>query len=148
MRWFEFSNAGETEIHAATPALAEVKGEAELRVTLCGLPIPLGTPGTAEPEASNLCAKCFQKFAESATPADLLKAAATDMLESDAAKAEPILQFFAYAHLPPKMQEVSMPFCILAGSVVNQLPRNPERTVALRKLLEAKDAAVRAAIFK
>jgi len=27
------------------------------------------------------------------------------------------------------------------------LPRNPERTVALRKLLEAKDAAVRAALF-
>jgi hypothetical protein len=28
------------------------------------------------------------------------------------------------------------------------LPRNPERTVALRKLLEAKDAAVRAQLFK
>ena len=28
------------------------------------------------------------------------------------------------------------------------LPRNPERTVALRKLLEAKDAAVRAALTK
>jgi hypothetical protein len=28
------------------------------------------------------------------------------------------------------------------------LPRNPERTVALRKLLEAKDAAVRALLFK
>jgi len=28
------------------------------------------------------------------------------------------------------------------------LPRNPERTVALRKLLESKDAAVRAALAK
>jgi hypothetical protein len=132
MKWFEFAAAGETEIHGQTVA----PGDSNL--TLCGLLIPAGTIGTAEPEAPNLCAKCFQKFAESATPADLLKAAASDMLESD----------FSYAHLPPKMQEISMPFCILAGSVVNQLPRNPERTVALRKLLEAKDAAVRAAIFK
>lgn len=28
------------------------------------------------------------------------------------------------------------------------LPRDPERTVALRRLLEAKDCAVRAVIFK
>jgi hypothetical protein len=60
---------------------------------------------------------------------------------------EPILQFFAYAHLPSELQEVSMPFCNLAIQVVTVLPRNPERTVALRKLLEAKDAAVRARIY-
>lgn len=60
---------------------------------------------------------------------------------------EPIMQFFSYAHLPEKMQAVSRPFCELAGKVL-ELPRNPERSVALRKLLEAKDAAVRAAIFK
>ncbi len=61
---------------------------------------------------------------------------------------EPISQFFGYAHLPPAMQAVSLPFCELAGHMVEHLPRNPERSVALRKLLEAKDAAVRAAIFK
>ena len=61
---------------------------------------------------------------------------------------EPIMQFFGYAHLPPAMQEVSRPFCELAQRVVDTLPRNPERTVALRKLLEAKDAAVRSTIFK
>lgn len=60
---------------------------------------------------------------------------------------EPILQFFKFAHLPEKMQAVSRPFCELASSIVETLPRNPERTVALRKLLEAKDAAVRAGIF-
>lgn len=59
---------------------------------------------------------------------------------------EHILQFFAYAHLPPHLQEVSRPFCELADQVVETLPRNPERTVALRKLLEAKDAAVRALV--
>lgn len=61
---------------------------------------------------------------------------------------EPILQFFAYAHLPEHLQEISQPFGILAKSIVDQLPRNPERTVALRKLLEAKDAAVRARLYK
>ena len=60
--------------------------------------------------------------------------------------ADHIEQFFAYAHLPPALQNVSAPFCDLAAHVIRTLPRNPERTVALRKLLEAKDAAVRAHI--
>lgn len=63
-------------------------------------------------------------------------------------QSEPILQFFAYAHLKPPLQEVSMPFGELAERIVRDLPRNPERTVALRKLLEAKDAAVRARLYK
>lgn len=64
---------------------------------------------------------------------------------------EHILQFFAYAHLPPHLRAVSQPFCDLAHALVMgsaALPRNPERTAALRKLLEAKDAAVRALIAK
>jgi len=61
---------------------------------------------------------------------------------------EPILQFFAYGHLPPALRDVSRPFCELAETIATTLPRNPERTVALRKLLEAKDAAVRAALFE
>lgn len=69
---------------------------------------------------------------------------------------EHILQFFAYKQLPLHLQAVSKPFCELAHAIVygesegfpHPLPRNPERTVALRKLLEAKDAAVRAAIAK
>lgn len=60
---------------------------------------------------------------------------------------EPLLQFFAYAHLPPHLQEVSKPFGELANHLLT-LPRNPERTVALRKLLEAKDCAVRAVLWK
>ena len=60
---------------------------------------------------------------------------------------EPMLQFFAYAHLPASLQEISRPFGELAHGVVAKLPRNPERTAALRKLLEAKDAAVRAALY-
>lgn len=61
---------------------------------------------------------------------------------------EHILQFFAYSHLPQHLQAVSKPFGDLAQQIVDALPRNPERTVALRKLLEAKDAAVRALIAK
>jgi len=58
-----------------------------------------------------------------------------------------ILQFFAADHLPAHLREVSLPFCELAKRIVAELPSNPERTVALRKLLEAKDAAVRARLF-
>lgn len=61
---------------------------------------------------------------------------------------EPILQFFMFAHLPPALQIVSRPFNVLAHELCQTLPRNPERTVALRKLLESKDAAVRAALYK
>lgn len=61
---------------------------------------------------------------------------------------DPIMQFFAFAHLPTHLQTVSRPFGELAQQLVDTLPRNPERTVALRKLLEGKDAAVRALLFK
>jgi hypothetical protein len=60
---------------------------------------------------------------------------------------EPLLQFFDYAHLPDRLQQVSKPFGLLAELIVSTLPRNPERTVALRKLLEAKDCAVRASLY-
>jgi len=56
---------------------------------------------------------------------------------------EHIMQFFVYSHLPPHLAEVSRPFAELAD-LVAELGNNPEVTVALRKLLEAKDAAVRA----
>lgn len=62
--------------------------------------------------------------------------------------AEPLLQFFEYGHLPVDKQAVSMPFGDLAIALVHILPRNPERTVALRKLLEAKDCAVRSSFMK
>lgn len=61
---------------------------------------------------------------------------------------DPLLQFFKYKHLPEPMQCISAPFCVLAEGMVEKLPRNPERTVMLRKLLEAKDCAVRAFIWK
>lgn len=60
---------------------------------------------------------------------------------------EPILQFFNYEHLREDLKEVSKPFSELAHAICTNLPRCAERTVALRKLLEAKDAAVRAKLY-
>lgn len=65
---------------------------------------------------------------------------------AEALTTDPILHFFHYAHLPINLQSASAPFCGLALHIITTLPRNAERTVALRKLLEAKDAAVRANI--
>ena len=59
-----------------------------------------------------------------------------------------MLQFFAYDHLREELKAVSKPFGDLAHNLVDTLPSNPERTVALRKLLEAKDCAVRAFLDK
>jgi len=61
---------------------------------------------------------------------------------------EPMLRFFAFNHLPDRLQVVSSPFAELADRIVALLPRSPERTVALRKLLEAKDCAVRAVLYE
>lgn len=57
---------------------------------------------------------------------------------------ERLLDFFAYEHLPEHLQAASRPYGELAVHIVNTTPRNAERTVALRKLLESKDCAVRA----
>ena len=60
--------------------------------------------------------------------------------------ANPIMRYFDYAHLPEKLQEVSAPFGRLAAFIEAHLPNGPEKSTALRKLLEAKDAAVRSAL--
>ena len=57
---------------------------------------------------------------------------------------ERMLKWFAYDHLPEPLKEVSRGFAVLAAGIVSAVSAGPERTVALRKLLEAKDAAVRA----
>jgi len=57
-----------------------------------------------------------------------------------------IMQFFAYDHLPDNLQAVSKPFADMAQHIQNLAAPSPERTVALRRLLESKDAAVRAVL--
>lgn len=58
----------------------------------------------------------------------------------------PILRYFASGHLPPQLAQVAIRFEALADWVAANLPGSAEQSTALRKLLEAKDAAVRAAL--
>lgn len=60
---------------------------------------------------------------------------------------ENLLQFFAYEHLPERLQAISKPFHLLATQMFVDLPRNAESTAAMRKLLEAKDCAVRSFLY-
>jgi hypothetical protein len=57
-----------------------------------------------------------------------------------------MLKWFACEHLPEHLADVSMPFAVVANAICETIEPGPERTVALRKLLEAKDAAVRAKV--
>jgi len=61
------------------------------------------------------------------------------------ANTQALLDFFQHAHLPKDLAEVSRPFGELAHKVAEHLD-GPEVTVCLRKLLEAKDCAVRALV--
>ncbi|WP_336340270.1 hypothetical protein [Enterobacter cloacae] len=56
----------------------------------------------------------------------------------------PIMKYFAYQHLPAHLQEVSKPIGDLAELMDETLPDSAEKSAGLRKLLEAKDALVRA----
>jgi len=58
--------------------------------------------------------------------------------------ANPIMKYFAYEHLPEKLQAVSKPIGDLAKEMNDTLPPSAEKSAGLRKLLEAKDCLVRA----
>jgi hypothetical protein len=55
-------------------------------------------------------------------------------------------ELFAYSHLPEFLQFVSQPFSQLARTMIDRCPDGPELSACLRKILEAKDCAVRAAV--
>lgn len=55
-----------------------------------------------------------------------------------------ILAFFEADHLSPELQQVADPFHALANKLERELPDGPEKSVALRHLLDSKTAAVRA----
>lgn len=59
---------------------------------------------------------------------------------------ERMLKWFTFNHLPVPLRTVSSFFWDAACKICAVVPGGPERTVSLRKLLEAKDAAVRAAV--
>lgn len=57
-----------------------------------------------------------------------------------------LLHYFTFAHLPENLQTISQPFFALAVILDTGLPESNEKDMALRKLLESKDCAVRAAL--
>ena len=61
-------------------------------------------------------------------------------------QSSPILKYFAYSHLPEKLQMISKPFGKLAEYMDVNIPNGAEKSAGLRKLLEAKDALVRATL--
>ena len=58
----------------------------------------------------------------------------------------PIMKYFDFEHLPEHLQGVSGDVFALACSMNAQLPDGAEKSAGLRKLLEAKDCFVRAAL--
>lgn len=64
------------------------------------------------------------------------------------ASARQLLGYFEHSHLPPNLQAVSRPLGELAERMAHELPPVTETTEGLRKLLEAKDCFVRAALTK
>lgn len=59
-----------------------------------------------------------------------------------------LLRYFNYSHLSPNLQEMVKPFAAIARdlAVRDDITDGAEAAVAIRKLLEAKDAAVRSII--
>jgi len=70
------------------------------------------------------------------------------ILVNELNKKEPLLKFFEYDHLPDELAVASKPFLELAITLIKNLPSNSERTMAVRKLLEAKDCAVRSVLYR
>lgn len=56
------------------------------------------------------------------------------------------IEFFKFEHLPPTLKTVSEPVCEVAHLMNEMLPDGPEKSAGMRKLLEAKDCFVRAAL--
>lgn len=90
---------------------------------------------------TNICQQCRR---------DITSYRMTAQADKALSKIEPqtnqILRYFEYGHLPPVLGGVSAPFQELALKLDRILPDGPEKSTALRKLLEGKDAAVRAAL--
>lgn len=63
------------------------------------------------------------------------------------ASTQHIMKFFAYVHLPAgAMRNTSRECAQFAEQIANTLPDGPELSAGMRKLLEAKDCFVRAAL--
>lgn len=103
---------------------------------------PTGTNLLSAEQAAEMVRHMTEGLPENRSDEDLTEALTI------ASGQDPVIQFFGVAHLQPAMRAISRPFAEQALRMFDTLPRNPERTVAFRKLIEAKDCAVRALIYK
>lgn len=67
---------------------------------------------------------------------------------SDATPVDPLLKYFAFDHLPAHLKDTSRSVSETAEWMDHNLPDGPEKSAGMRKLLEAKDCFVRAALEK
>ena len=95
------------------------------------------------PDSEEIRIKTIHAAAQISDATQLLQQESRGGLPGSPLKAERMWAYFAFAHLPQPLQDVSRPFCDLAQQIIMTQPPTPERTVCLRKLLEAKDCAVR-----
>jgi hypothetical protein len=103
------------------------------------------SPSVARCGGPKLCATC----ARDAQVYDMRVASAwSHDPRKPAQQANPFLRHFRTSHLTYELAAVSEPFGDLARHLDRVLPEGDERDMAFRKLLEAKDCAVRSAIDK
>jgi len=89
--------------------------------------------------------KVFIVIKESEMSVDHPEFVALKAARDESLKIYPILMYFDYKHLPKHLQDVSSIFHKVAWGMA-AVSRNAETSAGLRKLLEAKDCAVRAAL--
>lgn len=78
---------------------------------------------------------------------EIVQATLNQALANRVAAVRQVGQFFVFDDLSGPARETSRRCCETAISMLLTIPDSPELTVGLRKLLEAKDAFVRATIL-
>jgi hypothetical protein len=114
----------------------------------CGGEIILMSPRSGIFLPQLRCCKCQQRYEMNFEGSEIKKIGEIRGIPIEPIKKHRLMQFFAYGHLPEDLKKVSVQFYELARAMDEMLPNNPEKTVALRKLMEAKDCAVRAVIYR
>lgn len=68
------------------------------------------------------------------------------VVDAERRTGERLLRYFKHEHLRQPLRQTAEQFAALAVYICNTTKAGPERTICLRKILEGKDAGVRAAL--
>lgn len=118
-------------------AMSETQATGQLESST---PEPL--PGMPEPVAAS---DVTAATPDGTSVHDMVYAFEVTTIQNPKPEPHPILKHFEFGHLPIHLAEVSKEFHTLAHKLHDTLPMGAELIAGLRKLLEAKDCAVRAA---